>query len=57
METQPKTLQEAIVHFSDAENCLKYVEAWRWPDGVVICPTCGSKKGKIPGEVKALAVW
>ena len=46
MDTQPETLQEAIVYFSDAENCRKYVQTWRWPDGNVICPTCGSKKVK-----------
>lgn len=46
METQPKTLQEAIVYFSSAENCRKYVQAWRWPNGVV-CPTCGSTKVKL----------
>lgn len=46
MDTQPKTLQEAVVYFSNSANCLKYVQAWRWPDGVVICPTCGSKKVK-----------
>jgi transposase-like protein len=36
----PSTLQEAIIYFSDAENCLRYLVAHRWPDGVV-CPTCG----------------
>ena len=36
----PKTLQEAIVYFADADNCLAYMVAHRWPDGVV-CPTCG----------------
>ena len=46
MDTQPETLQEAIIYFSDPENCRNYVAAWRWPDGVVICPTCGSKKVK-----------
>lgn len=49
METrsnQPKTLQEAILYFSDPDRCLEYVKAWRWPDGIVICPTCGSRKVK-----------
>ncbi|HVL66888.1 MAG TPA: IS1595 family transposase [Vicinamibacterales bacterium] len=41
---EPRTLQEAIVFFADYENCRKAVEAIRWPDGVVKCPTCGSKK-------------
>jgi len=40
---KPKTLQEAIVHFSNPENCIKFMVARRWPDGVV-CPTCGSKE-------------
>jgi transposase-like protein len=39
-ETAPKTLQQAIVYFSNPENCLNYLVARRWPDGVV-CPTCG----------------
>jgi transposase-like protein len=49
METearQPKTLQEAILFFSDPNRCLEYVKAWRWPDGKVACPTCGSEKAK-----------
>jgi len=41
MGTEPKTLQEAIVYFSDPDNCLNYVVAKRWPNGVT-CPTCGS---------------
>lgn len=39
----PKTLQEAILHFSDADNCLDFMAKHRWPDGVVTCPTCGRK--------------
>jgi transposase-like protein len=46
MKAQSKTLQEAIVYFSNPENCRKYVQAWRWPNGV-ICPTCGSTKVKL----------
>jgi transposase-like protein len=38
----PKTLQDAIVYFSDADHCLEYMAAHRWPNGVV-CPTCGRK--------------
>src|SRR4051794_9831498 len=41
--TDPKTLQEAIVYFSNLENCINYLAAKRWPKGV-ICPTCGSEK-------------
>jgi transposase-like protein len=43
MTAKPKTLQQAIVHFADADNCLKFVVARRWPNGVK-CPTCGSRK-------------
>ncbi len=37
----PKTLQEAILHFSNPDNCIAYMVSQRWPDGVVVCPTCG----------------
>jgi transposase-like protein len=39
----PKTLQDATIYFADADNCLRYLAAKRWPDGVVKCPTCGSE--------------
>ncbi|HXS95258.1 MAG TPA: IS1595 family transposase, partial [Candidatus Limnocylindrales bacterium] len=39
---EPKTLQEAIVYFSDPVNCREYLVARRWPKGVE-CPRCGSK--------------
>jgi transposase-like protein len=41
--SKPKTLQEAIIHFSNPDNCLDFLVARRWPNGVV-CPTCESKK-------------
>ena len=37
----PKTLREACIYFADADNCLAYMVAHRWPDGVIICPACG----------------
>jgi len=37
---EPKTLQEAILYFSDPDRCLDYLVARRWPNGVA-CPTCG----------------
>jgi len=40
MNDDPKTLQEAIVFFSDPDNCVAYLVARRWPSGVS-CPTCG----------------
>src|SRR2546428_3154500 len=39
-----KTLQEAIIHFQDFENCRKLMMELRWPDGKVACPHCGSEK-------------
>lgn len=39
---KPKTLQQAIIHFSNPENCREYMVSRRWPNGVV-CPTCASK--------------
>jgi len=42
MSAEPKTLQEAIIYFSDLDKCLSYLVERRWPNGVV-CPTCGSK--------------
>ena len=41
MET-PRTLQEAIIHFAEFENCKAFMTELRWPDGVVRCPHCGS---------------
>jgi transposase-like protein len=38
----PKTLQEAIVYFSDPDRSLDYMANLRWADGVT-CPTCGRK--------------
>ena len=39
----PKTLQEAIVYFSDPDIAFAEMVKFRWPDGVVRRPTCGSK--------------
>ena len=37
----PVTLQEAIIYFTEADNCIAYMVAHRWPKGVITCPTCG----------------
>lgn len=39
----PRTLQEAIVYFSDFDRCREFMIALRWPDGKVACPQCGSE--------------
>lgn len=40
--TTLKTLQEAIIYFSNPDNCVTYLVSKRWPKGVE-CPNCGSK--------------
>jgi transposase-like protein len=41
--TEPKSLQEAIIFFSNPDNCIDYLAVRRWPNGVV-CPGCGATK-------------
>lgn len=41
----PKTLQDAMIYFADADNCVKYLADQRWPNGVE-CPTCGRKDAR-----------
>lgn len=36
----PKTLQQAIIYFSDLDNAFNYFVGRRWPNGA-FCPTCG----------------
>jgi len=43
MNQEPKSLQEAIVYFSNSDNCIDYIAVRRWPNGVV-CPGCGATK-------------
>jgi transposase-like protein len=40
---QPKTLQNAIKHFSDEQVCIDAVAKLRWADGPE-CPACGHKE-------------
>jgi transposase-like protein len=43
MAPEPTTLQEAVIYFAEPQNCMTYLVARRWPNGVT-CPTCGSSK-------------
>ena len=43
MKHEPKTLQQAIIYFSNPDNCREYLIARRWPEGIT-CPRCGSEK-------------
>jgi transposase-like protein len=54
MATGPKTLLEAVQYFSDQDNCISYLAAKRWPDGVAVCPICGRKGA---GYLKAQRRW
>ncbi|HYO63434.1 MAG TPA: IS1595 family transposase, partial [Pyrinomonadaceae bacterium] len=38
----PRTLQEAIKFFSDADTCNTFMSQLRWPEGVT-CPHCEGK--------------
>jgi len=38
---RPQTLQQAILFYANPKNCIAELAAQRWPDGKVICPTCG----------------
>lgn len=38
--SEPKTFLEAVTYFTNPDNCLSYLGARRWPNGVS-CPTCG----------------
>ncbi len=49
----PQTLQEAVRYFTDLDNCINYLVAFRWPNGV-ICPVCGSKE---IGYTSTRRVW
>jgi transposase-like protein len=38
----PRTFEEFLAWFSSEEDCARYLEWIRWPDGFV-CPECGGK--------------
>ncbi len=39
---EPTTLQQAVIYYSEYENCHRFMMELRWPDGKVSCPRCGS---------------
>ncbi len=49
----PKTLQQAIVYFSDPDTALGCMVAIRWPEGIT-CPRCDSEKHSF---VKTRRIW
>ena len=50
----PKTLQEAIVYFSDPNRCFEFAKKLRWPDGIVVCPRCSVAKNSF---IKTRKMW
>jgi transposase-like protein len=54
MDATPKTLQEAIVYFSDPQRAFDYAVKLRWPDGKVTCPRCGGAKHSF---IKTRKLW
>ena len=46
MKPEPKSLQEAVIYFSNPDNCIDYLAIRRWPNGKVVCPSCGSEMVK-----------
>ncbi len=53
MET-PKTLQQAIVYFSDPQRAFDYAMKLRWTDGKVTCPRCDGEKHSF---IKTRRIW
>lgn len=49
----PKTLQEAIIYFSDKETCTTFMAQLRWPEGVT-CPNC---EGKAVSYLSTRFMW
>jgi transposase-like protein len=56
MENQanfPRTLQEAIIYFSDLDTCTTFMAQMRWPDGV----TCLYCAGKAVSYLATRRIW
>jgi transposase-like protein len=51
--TEPRTLTEAILYFSIPENCIAYLVARRWRNGIT-CPRCGSAN---VGYIASRRIW
>lgn len=44
MSSEPKTLIEAVRHFTNLSVCHEYMIGVKWPDGKIVCPKCGADK-------------
>ena len=50
----PRTLQEAIIYFSDPDRAFEYAVKLRWADGKIICPRCSSESNYF---IKTRKLW
>jgi len=50
----PTTLHDAIVYFSDPDRAFQYALDYRWPNGLVSCPRCGSERHSF---MKTRRIW
>jgi transposase-like protein len=50
----PRTLQDAIVYFSDVQRAFDYAVKLRWPDRKAICPRCDSDSNYF---IKTRRLW
>jgi transposase-like protein len=50
----PKTLQEAVVYFSDKDRAFEFFTNMRWPNNSQKCPCCGSDR---IGFIKSRQKW
>jgi transposase-like protein len=50
----PKTLQQAIVYFSDPQRAFDFAVSLRWPDGKITCPRCSGSKHSF---IKTRRIW
>jgi transposase-like protein len=53
MSQLPSTLQQAVKYFADAQRCLEFVVALRWPHGPV-CPRCQAVEHRF---IKTRSMW
>src|SRR5277367_4668152 len=51
---EPKTLQEAIVYFSDPDRTFDFAVKLRWMGGKITCPRCGSDQYRF---VRTRRIW
>jgi len=51
---EPKTLQQAIVYFSDPDRTFDFAVKLRWIGGKVTCPRCGSDQHRF---VRTRRIW